>query len=116
MPGPLVARTHTLPGGARVLLRVARARDEAPVKALVARTGAQYSELDVARLVRFDPRRRMVVCASELFEGTELVVGFGAIRLDSDRPELVVADERLGEQLDELMSNSLRQLQRARAA
>jgi hypothetical protein len=111
-----VARTHTLPGGSRVLLRLARARDEAPVNALIARTSARYSELDVARLVRFDPRRRMVVCASELFEGTELIVGLGAIRLDSERPEVLVADERLGEHLDGLMSDSLRQLQRARAA
>jgi hypothetical protein len=58
----------------------------------------------------------MVVCASELFEGTELIVGLGAIRLDSERPEVLVADERLGEHLDGLMSDSLRQLQRARAA
>jgi hypothetical protein len=111
-----VARTHTLAPGTRVRLRLASARDEAPVKALIARTGARYSDLDVARLVRFDPRGQMVVCASELFEGTELVVGFGAIRLDSDRPELLVADERLGDQLAELVCNSLRQLQRARAA
>jgi hypothetical protein len=87
-----------------------------PVTALVARTGAQYSDLDVARLVRFDPRQRMVICASELFEGTELVVGAGAIRLDSDWPEVLVADQRLGEELGVLMCDSLRELKRARAA
>ena len=111
-----MADTHLLGDGTRVGLRLARARDETPIKALLARTGMRYSDLDVARLVRFDPRRRMVVCASELHHGTELVVGLGAIRLDSDRPDLVVADDRLSEKLSELVSDSLRKLQRARAA
>jgi hypothetical protein len=111
-----MAHTHSLPEGTRVGLRLARARDEAPLKALLARAGAEYNDLDVARLVRFDPRQRMVICASQLFDGTELVVGLGAIWLDGDRPELLVADDRLGEQLRALMSDSLRELARARAA
>jgi hypothetical protein len=111
-----MAQTYSLPGGTRVRLRVARARDEAPVTALVARAGAECSDLDIARLVRFDPRKRMVVCASALLDTTELVVGVGAIALDSDRPELLVVDDGLGDELGELLWGSLRELQRARAA
>ena len=115
-PGPLAANTYGLPGGARVSLRLARARDEASVLALIARTGAECSELDVARLMRFDPRRRMVICASTLLDVTELVVGVGAITLNGERPELLVVDERMGEELGHLLSSSLRELQRGRAA
>jgi hypothetical protein len=111
-----MARTYALPGGTRVSLRLARARDEASVLALLTRTGAQCSELDVARLVRFDPRQRMVVCASALLDRTELVVGVGAIPLEHNRPELLVVDDRLGEELGELLWGSLRELQRSRAA
>lgn len=112
--GPMLAHSVTLPGGVRVRLRLARARDEASVRALMARTGAPCSELRLARLVRFDPREKMVICA--LLDTTEVVVGVGAIPFDSDRPELLLVDEQLGEALDELLSSSLRQLQRARAA
>jgi hypothetical protein len=110
----MMALTYRLPDGARVGLRLARARDEAAVRALVARSGAPCSELDVARLVRFDPRRRMVICA--LLETTEVIVGVGAIPLDSNRLELLLVDEQLGEELGELLGSSLYELQRARAA
>jgi hypothetical protein len=111
-----MAHTHSISDGTRVGLRLARARDETSVKALAARIGAHYSDLDIARLVRFDPRQWMVICARALWHGTEVVVGVGAIRLDRDQPELLVVDDRLGEELGELMRHSLRELQRARAA
>ena len=95
-------------------MRLARARDEASLRVLVTRSGAACTELDIARLVRFDPRERMVVCA--LLDTTDVVVGVGAIPLDSHRPELLVVDEQLGEELEELLSFSLYELRRARAA
>ena len=112
--GPMLAHTSTLRGGLRVRLRLARPRYEASVRGLALRAGAGYSELDVARLVRFDPRERMVICA--LLDTTDVVLGVGAIRFDSDRPELLVVDEQLGGELRELLRRSLCELQRARAA
>jgi hypothetical protein len=113
-PKPMLGRSTTLPGGQRVRLRLARARNEASVRDLVARTGGAHSELDIARLVRFDPRERMVICA--LLDTTDMAVGVGAIRMDSDRPELLIADEQVGEALAQLLETSLHELQRARAA
>jgi hypothetical protein len=111
-----MARTYSLADGTRVGLRLARARDEASVTALFARTGVEGSDLDIARLVRFDPRRRIVICARSLLDATAPVVGVGAIPLTSDRPDLVVVDDRVGEDLAELLEGSLCELQRARAA
>lgn len=110
----MMAHSFTLPGGTRVRLRLARARHEPSVRALVARTDAECSELDIARLVRFDPRERMVICV--LLDTSEVVVGLGAISFDSDRPELLLVDEQVGEELNELLSSSLHELRRARAA
>lgn len=110
----MMAQSATLGGGTRVRLRLARARDQSSVKALIERTGAECSELEITRLVRFDPRERMVICA--LLDTTEIVVGVGAISFDSDRPELLVVDEQVGEELGELLSSSLHELRRARAA
>jgi hypothetical protein len=110
----MMAQSSTLAGGTRVRLRVARARDQASVEALVARTGAGCSDLEIAKLVRFDPRERMVICA--LLDITEVVVGVGAIPFDSDRPERLVVDDQVGEELGELLSSSLHELRSARAA
>lgn len=86
------ARTHALPGGTPVRLRLARRTDAASVAALLAGCGIEASELDVARLLTFDPAVRAVVCACAPVDGRETVVGIGAIDLDADaEPDTLVA-------------------------
>src|SRR5437764_15444393 len=101
--GPTLAYTHPLPRGPRVHLRLARARDSEGIASLLRVAGHKAEQLDVARLVRFDPRGRCVICATGLVDGRERVVGVGAIALGEREPELVVVDETLTEGLRELL-------------
>jgi hypothetical protein len=101
--GPFLAYTHPLPRGPRVHLRLARARDSEGIAALLRDAGHKAEQLDVARLVRFDPRARCVICATGLADGRERVVGVGAIALGGREPELLVVDETLTEGLRELL-------------
>lgn len=118
-PGALMSRSYALPRGPRVRLRLARSRDLASVRALLERAGVDGPELQAARLVRADPRHRLVICATGLIGSTETVVGVGEIELGSGpvaaRPVAYVDDE-LTEGLHELLSNALLGRVRARAA
>lgn len=77
------ARTHRLDGGLRVRLRLARPGDQGPMSALLDRLGYAPSEGELLDLVRFDPHRRAVICATALVGGRERVLGFGAIDLEA---------------------------------
>jgi hypothetical protein len=116
-PGALLARTYALPRGPRVCLRLARVRDLPSVGQLLERQGIEPDELELARLMRSNPRRRLVICATALIDGAETVVGIGAIELDGrdahPRPSLVVADDRITDGLVPLLSDAL--VGRARA-
>src|SRR5436305_9194420 len=98
--------------GSRVHLRVARSSDAAPIRELFTRRseagGSGSGDLQVARLVNFDPRERCVLTATALVDGAETVVGAGSIGLDDDpgpdpRPELVVVDPDAPDGLDEML-------------
>jgi len=118
-PGALLARSYVLPRGPRVCLRLVRARDREGVRRLFERQGLDPDELELARLTRVDPRRRLVICATALIGSAETVVGIGAIGLlDGERaraaeaeaeagPELVLVDEHATEGLRELLSEAL---------
>jgi len=96
------SRTHGLDSGLRVGLRLARASDAPAVTALV---GPQRA----SDLLRFDPGRRIVLCATAPLDGAEAVVGVGAIdRRRGADPDLVVVDERRAGGLDELLGAVLR--------
>ncbi len=104
-------------------LRLLGPRDERAVAELAQRTGAELSELDLARLVRFDPRTRVVICATALLDGREALVGLGAIGLDEATeltPDAMLVDAELTDDLDELLQQALvgraDALLRARAA
>jgi hypothetical protein len=110
---PLLVNYHPLPRGPRVRLRLAQSRDLAGIRELLARTGVEpFEELELARMVRSDPRRRVVVCATALLGSTELVIGVGALDVDAADPELLIVDRELTDGLDELLREAL--LQRAR--
>jgi hypothetical protein len=110
-PGALLSRVYRLPSGQRVRLRLVQRRDEHQIRALLTDRGHEHQDLDVMRIVRFDPRRRAVICATTLVGSTETVIGLGAIELDSQpssEPDLLISDGRIGEGLDELLVGALR--------
>jgi len=91
-----MARYYALPRDLRVCLRLPRVRDRDAVRELLARIGVAADELALVRLVNFDPRRRLVICATALIESAETIVGVGAIDLHVADPEpsLLLADPR----------------------
>lgn len=95
--GALLGHVYPLDDGSCVRLRLARSSDIEAVRDLLSGRGL---ELDAARLVHFDPRRSYVICATALIDGTEQLVGIGAIALDGDAaaPQLlIVEDDHAGE-------------------
>ncbi|MDQ6915561.1 MAG: hypothetical protein M3155_07095 [Actinomycetota bacterium] len=107
--GALLARTYELPAGPRVRLRLARRSDRRGLAALLEQRGLEPSALTLERLVRYDPRRRIVICATAPIGGTEVIVGVGAIERDGEdsEPDTIVVDERLTEGLGELLGAAL---------
>jgi GNAT superfamily N-acetyltransferase len=90
------ARTHPLSDGPRVRLRLAWRGDAASVARLLARRGLDAHDLEIGRLLAFDPSRRIVLCAFAPIDGQETLVGIGAIDLDDGaEPDTLVVDERL---------------------
>jgi hypothetical protein len=116
-PGALLGRSYPLPDGSRVCLRMARPSDCGPIRSLARRCSAggvgargQVASLELARLVSFDPRRRCVICATALVDGSERLIGVGAVDLDGDRagdPEPVVADPDAPNGVHELLIGAL---------
>ena len=106
----VLERIHRLPDGLPVRLRLARAGDQRLLELLLERLGVEASPLEVRRVLRYDPRRRVVVCASALIGKTETLVGLGAVDLtDPDaEPDTLVFDRRLAPELGTLLRDGLR--------
>lgn len=84
---------HALASGAQIRLRLPQRADAAGVVALCERMGLQVDDVDVARMLRFDPRRRAVGCAVAWTGDCETVVGIGATELGTRRgPDLLLCD------------------------
>jgi hypothetical protein len=115
-PGALLSRTYPLRSGPRVRLRLARRSDLPGIRALMRQRDVPASELALTRLVRYDPHRRTVICATALVGGVETVVGVGAIDLRADaEPDTLVVDERLTDGLAELLVAALTERARRHA-
>jgi hypothetical protein len=105
----MLSRVHTLPSGVRVRLRLVQRRDEQAIRRLLAAGGLELKDIEVMRLVRFDPCTRVVICATALVGVSDSVVGVGAgDRTPGAVPELLVVDFAVGEGLDELLAGALR--------
>lgn len=105
-----LTRTFAPDAGPRVQLRLARRGDIPAVTALLAGHGVKAAGLDVARLLSYDPAHRAVLAAFAPIEGTETLVGLGAIDLDPGAdPDTLVVDERLTDGLGELIGLMLRE-------
>src|SRR5689334_17660534 len=113
---PAVGRSYQLGDGPRVRLRMVGPRDAASIRALLDRQGLEVDDLELARLVRFDPRCRAVICASALIGPTETIIALGAIDLDAQTPDTVIADAHAGEGLRDLVADALMNRARAHAA
>ena len=116
-PGALLGHVYTLADGLPVRLRLARSSDAAAIKRLLAEEDRGGSDLETARLVHFDPRRRYVVCATGLVDSTEVLLGVGAIPLDgATEPDLLVVGAQRPQELTELLRRALMAWATARAA
>ena len=101
-------RTFPLPAGPRVRIRLAVRSDRPAVVRLLLERGVECSDLDVQRLLRFDPARRRVACALAPIDGRETLVGIGAIDLAPDAVvDTLVVDERLTDGLGRLLADVL---------
>lgn len=98
------ARTHELDGGPTVRLRLARPADAPAVAALLAARGVAATDLDVRRLLAYDPARRHVLCAFAPLEGADSLVGIGGIDLVAGAEvDTLVLHERLVDPLGRLL-------------
>ena len=109
----LLSRSHPLPDGTRVRLRLPQAGDRAGLVALHDRLGAPLDPLRLASIVRFDPRACLSVCATMLTGLSEVVVAYGHIDRDGE-DSLVVADEALAPGVADLVRAALMERTAAR--
>jgi len=107
LSSPLVARSHSLPRGPRVRLRLAQSRDVRAIQTLLRARGIVREPLEIARLVRSDPRRRIVICATALVDRNETLLGVAGMDVDAAEPDLVCVDETLTDGLTELLERAL---------
>jgi hypothetical protein len=102
----LLTRTHPLPDGTRVRLRLPQAGDRAGLVALHERLGAPLDDVRMGRILRFDPRACVSVCATTLSGLAEVLVAYGHVDRDGTS-SLVVADELLAPGVSELVRAAL---------
>ena len=116
-PGALLARSYPLPTGERVRLRLLRTSDAAAVRQLLVEAGAVPDELEVRRLLSFDPRDRIAIAAVTPRPRGEALLGAGAIDLiPGADPDAIVVDPSCGDALEDLLSSALRARARRAAA
>jgi hypothetical protein len=106
--GALLGHIYNLQDGLPVRLRLARSSDARAIRQLLEAQGLESAELDLARLVYFDPRRRYVLCATGLLDSTERLLGVGAITFDgATTPELLLVHEEHAAEVAPLLTGSL---------
>lgn len=104
----MLSRPTTTPDGTRVRLRLPNPTDRAGLAALHARLGVHVDDLELTRMLRFDPRHATVACATAWIGGTEMLVGYGAIEAGADEPHLLVCDEEVVAGVGDALAEALR--------
>lgn len=116
-PGALLARSYPLPTGERVRLRLLRQSDAAAVRQLLVEAGDVPDELEVRRLLSFDPRHRIAIAAVTPRPRAEALLGAGAIDLiPGADPDVIVVDPACADALEDLLGSALRARARRTAA
>ena len=107
---------ETLEDGTPVAMRHVRLRDLDALRSIATRAGILCEEFELARLVRSDPAVRLVLCATTVRDGAEVVIGVGVIELlgSATMPSLILVDPPCGQPLAVLLAEGL--VDRARAA
>lgn len=105
----VLAREHRLAAGLRVRARLARPSDVQLLGDLLGRIGLEAQPLQLARALRYDPRRRAVACLTTLLGATETMIALGAVDLDrSDaEPDLLLVDPTQSPEVDQLLRRML---------
>ena len=104
----LLSTAHRLDTGLRVRLRFPYTDDHRRVTDLYARLGLPLDEVSARRLLRFDPRRRHVVCAVAWLGGSDVLVGLAASGTGGEPDaDLLVADEAAAPGVGELLRRAL---------
>jgi len=106
--------TASLPDGRRARLRYPQAADREGIAALHARLGVRADDVELARTLRFDPRTRLVLCATTWVDGHEIVVAWAAAARGHAIAHTILADETLAPGVGALVRSAL--AARARAA
>lgn len=107
--------TAPLPDGRRARLRYPQASDRDAVAALHARLGLRADEVEIARTLRFDPRTRVVLCATTWVDGQETVVAWAAAPRGHATAHTILADEILAPGIGALMRRALAEQARVAA-
>lgn len=111
----MFTRTHPLPDGPRVRLRLARPSDRDAVAELLARRNAEAFEFGIRRLLRFNPAHRSVIAACAPIDGEDVLVGIAAIDHRPDAEvDTLVADERWWDGVAVLLVSALQDRARSR--
>jgi hypothetical protein len=108
--GALLGDYHLLENGLRVRLRMARSSDLIHIRGLLSRVRRSPGDLELARLVQFDPRRQCVLCATALIDSMETLVGVGSIALTGEglaEPDALIVGPEHAEAVAELLTAAL---------
>lgn len=102
--------TALLPDGTRARVRLPHRSDRAALRALHERLGLPAGDLELARALRFDPRRRVVACLTVWDGGCERLLGYGAIDVGAAEPETLVVDPDRAPGAEGVLAAALRTL------
>lgn len=104
----MLSRSTTTTDGIRLRLRLPNPTDRSGMAELHARLGVHADDLELTRILRFDPREATVACATAWVGATEMLVGYGAIESGADEPHLLVCDEEIAPGVGDLLGAALR--------
>lgn len=100
--------TTTLSSGLRLRLRMPQRFDTARLRALFERTGLLADDLQISRVLRFDPRERVAVVATALVGRSEEIVGLAVSDRFAETADLVLGDEVQAPGVSAFLQDALR--------
>ena len=99
-----------LSDGTPLRVRLPHSRDRDGLRALHARLGLELTELDLARVLRFDPTRESVLCAIAWIDGRETLVAYAIAARGATEAGTVLADGAVAPGARDALSTGLASL------